>query len=215
MRMTRTGRIGLRLILLGLIPLLCWMAWFYTRTWVLRDVPIALSEGTHFSTGEFTANMNRRYSIEINAVVKDRTESSSEKLPCPFGSRSTSEGVCQIGPELNAHWVLSSEGETVQDDFRDQVQVGRYAWSEMLGKFDCKRRKHYKLDVYVLSDSGSLNVTNPHLYVAVLDDEYMLGQLLTRLLSIVCGLLVAIGGAMLIRSFLEQRGQTGGVKATS
>jgi hypothetical protein len=179
------------------------------------DVPISLSEGTHFSAGEFTANMNRRYSIEINAVVKDRTDSSSEKLPCPFGSQFTSMGVCQIAPELNAHWVLSSEGETVQGDFRERVQVGMYAWSTMMARFDCKRGKHYKLDVYVLSDSNSLNVTNPHLYVSVFDDEYMLGQLLTRLLSIVCGLLAAIGGVMLIRSFLEQRGQMGGVKATS
>jgi hypothetical protein len=215
MRMTRTCRTGLRLIFLGLIPLLCWVAWFYTRTWVLLDVPISLSKGTHFSAGEFTANMNRRYSIEINAVVKDRTESSSEKLPCPFGSQFTSKGVCQIAPELNTHWVLSSEGETVQGDFRENVEVGMYALSNMMASFDCKRGKHYKLDVYVLSDSSSLNVTNPHLYVAVLDDEYMLGQLLTRLLSIVCGLLAAIGGVMLIGSFLKQRGQTGGVKATS
>jgi hypothetical protein len=92
MRMTRKCRTGLRLIFLGLIPLLCWVAWFYTRTWVLLDVPISLSKGSHFSAGEFTANMNRPYSIEINAVVKDRTESSSEKLPCPFGSQFTSEG---------------------------------------------------------------------------------------------------------------------------
>src|SRR5260370_14375549 len=68
--------------------------------------------------------MNRRYSIEIHAAVKDRTESPSEKLPCPFGSQLTSMGVCQIAPELNTHWVLSSEGETVQSDFRENVEVG-------------------------------------------------------------------------------------------
>jgi hypothetical protein len=122
--------------------------------------------------------------------------------------------VCQIATELNAHWILSSEGETVQNDFREPVRVGMYAWSTMIGSFDCKRGKHYKLDIYVLSDSNSLNITNPHLYVSVLDDEYMLGQLLTRLLSIVCGLIAAIGGVMLIRSFLEQRRQTGGLTAT-
>ncbi len=102
----------------------------------------------------------------------------------------------------------------MQGDYREPVQVGMYAWSEMMASFECKRGKHYKLDVYVLSDSSSLSVTNPHLYVAVLDDEYMLGQLMTRLFSIVCGLIAAIGGVMLIGSFLEQRGQTGGVKAT-
>jgi hypothetical protein len=214
MRMTRTGRNGLSLILLGMIPLSCWMAWFYTRTWVLQDVPISLSEGTHFSTGEFAANMNRRYSIQIMDEVNSSDED-PHMLPCPFGSRSKSEEKCQIGPELNMHWVLSSEGDIVQHDFREQVQVGRYVWSEIIGDFDSKRSKHYKLDIDVLSDSGSLNVTNPHVYIELSDDERMLGQLLTGLLSIVCGLLGAIGGVMVIQSFLEQRGQMGDVKATS
>ena len=200
--MTRTGRNGLSLILLGIIPLLCWMAWFYTRTWVLQDVPISLSEGTHFSTGEFTAKKNKPYSIQIMDAPKDSNEE-SQMLPCPFGNRSPSEGECPIGPELNVHWVLSSEGETVQDDLHEQVHVGRYAWSEMLGSFISKTRKHYKLDVYVLSDSGSLNVTNPHLYIEVMDDERMLGQILTLLLSFVSGLLVVIGAVTLIRSFLS------------
>jgi hypothetical protein len=42
-----------------------------------------LSKGIRFSAGEFTGNMNRRYSIENTALVKDRTESSNVSKPFP------------------------------------------------------------------------------------------------------------------------------------
>ena len=223
--MTRTCSIGLKLMFFALIPLACWLGWFYTRTWVLLDVPVSLSKGTHYRSGEFTGNLNRRYFIEINAVGNDRsiklstvidavvrhyTGSPYEKLPCPFGRSRVYETIkgyalpdyrCPISPELKMHWVLSSEDEMKQGDIDERIEVGAYAWVSWMGKFDCRKGKHYNLDLDVLSDSGSLDVTNPHLYIGAYGDDYIGNSLII----LVCGTIAAIGGFMLIGSFIAQR----------
>ena len=212
--MTRTCSIGLKLIFFALMSLACWMAWFNTRTWVLLDVPISLSQGTHYRSGEFTGNLNRRYLIEINAAVHRSTRLPTviyeavthspelfKKLPCPLGSRDPSMYLCPISPELKMHWVLSSEDETKQGDRDERINVGPYAWISWTGRFDCKNGKHYNLDLYVLSDSGSLNVTDPHLYISAYGDDYI-GN---GLVILVCVTIAAIGGFMLIGSFFAQR----------
>jgi hypothetical protein len=197
----------------ALIPLACWLAWFYTRTWVLLDVPVSLSQGTHYRSGEFTGNLNRRYFIEINAAtgwptipaivhaLVTHSNKGFEKLPCPLGSRNASAYWCPVSPELKIHWVLSSEDETKQGDLDERIKVGPYAWGSWMGKFDCKEGKHYNVDLYVLSDSGSLNVTNPRLNISAYGDDYI-GN---GLVIMVCGTITAIGGFFLIASFFAQR----------
>jgi hypothetical protein len=206
MRMTRTFRIGLILIATGLIPLGCWMSWFYTRTWIPVDVPLSLSRGTHYSSGEFSVNLTRRYALEIINEAKNNPGSiPTEALPCPLGTQRSAQFECPIAPELKTHWVLSSEDGMVQGDSDEQVKVERYVLASTLGYFRCHRGRRYKLEVDVLSDSSSLNPTNPHLFVEVADDSRMIGGLFTALLSIVCGLIAATGGTMLVVWFIRER----------
>jgi hypothetical protein len=202
MQLTQRGRNGIKLMFLGLLPVFFWVAWFNTRSWCVLDNSFPLSQGSHFSTGEFTVNMNDRYWVQIQSGGKLFPP---ELLKCPLGSQFTPENVCEVTPELKTHWTLSSEGKTIEGNTDERVKVGRYLWISILGYFRLQRGKHYKLDVYVLSDSSSLSVTKPHLYFGADDDGYMFGQILTNLLEIVGGTVAAIGAFLLISSFVAQR----------
>ncbi len=91
MRLTRTGWLGLILIAVGLVPLALWNVWFRTRSWLPVDIPISLSQGNHFSTGEFAINLEGRYEISVNATAKNTTldtlgsclAMASGLAPCP------------------------------------------------------------------------------------------------------------------------------------
>jgi hypothetical protein len=67
MRLIRASRVGLALISVGLVPVACWTVWSLTRTWRQGDMPVSLSQGSDFSTGEFASNLNARYAIDIDS----------------------------------------------------------------------------------------------------------------------------------------------------
>jgi hypothetical protein len=52
----------------------------------------------------------------------------------------------------------------------------------------------------VLSDTSSLNVTNPRLYVGVEDPSVEFNLVLNGLLKVFCTVIAAIGGLMLVGS---------------
>jgi hypothetical protein len=77
--------------------------------------------------------------------------------------------------------------------------------NRLIGDFHGQKGQRYKLDVYVLSDTSSLNVTNPRLDVGVEDPSLEGSLVLTGLLKVVCTVIAVIGGLMLIGSFLARR----------
>ena len=83
MRLTRVGRVGFAFIGAGLLPLACWTVWSLTRTWRLVDMPVSLSQGSHFSTGEFASNLEAEYAIAIDSENKIPFDD----LECLLGSR--------------------------------------------------------------------------------------------------------------------------------
>src|SRR5258705_1822718 len=70
------------MIVASLLVLKPWTLWSNSRSWTLVDmVPISLSQGTHYISGELPVNMTGRYSIVIYAENKiDPTE-----LECILG----------------------------------------------------------------------------------------------------------------------------------
>ena len=199
-------RSGLRLIAAALLLLACWLPWFYTRTWVLLDVPISLARGNHYTSPDFVSNMSRRYLIELDAVVQrnqslpsliyqvvTRSPDSFKKLPCPSGTRDVSMYWCPTAPELKVHWVLTGGDEIEQGDLLENVKVGFYAWDSWIEKFQCKKGRRYHIDLDVLSDSGSLNVTDPHLYIYFYDNDYSSALVVTYLLYFICGIVILFG----------------------
>jgi hypothetical protein len=178
--------------------------WSKTRTWCLVDeVPISLSQGSHYNTGELLVNLNARYGIKIYADNKF----DPEKMRCLLGTPFPSQR-CDTPVMLRARWVLSSDGKTVQGDSDGTVGFGGSGTSgtnRLIGDFHSQKGQRYKLDVYVLSDTSSLNVTNPRLYVGVEDPSLEFNLVLSGLLRVFCTVIAAIGGLMLIGSLLAQR----------
>jgi hypothetical protein len=172
----------------------------------VNDVPISLSQGTHYSTGELPVNLNARYGIEIYADNKI----DPEKLQCMLVGPSFPSQHCDTPVLLRARWMLSSEGKTLQGTSDDTVGFGGggpgpHGANRLIGAFHGQKGQRYKLDVYVLSDTSSLNVTNPRLNVGVEDPSLEGDLVLTGLLKVFCTVIAAIGGLMLIGSFLVQR----------
>jgi hypothetical protein len=81
-----------------------------------------------------------------------------------------------------------------------EVVLGRWG---LIGLLVTSAR--YKIDVFVLSDSGDLNVTNPRLYVGILDPSLETNLIVSGLIRIFCIAIAAIGGLILIGSFVAQR----------
>jgi len=82
LRMTGVTWTAVVMIVASLLVLKPWTLWSNSRSWTLVDmVPISLSQGTHYISGELPVNMTGRYSIVIYAENKiDPTE-----LECILG----------------------------------------------------------------------------------------------------------------------------------
>ncbi len=203
MRLTRTGGIGLALIAAGLLPLVCWTVWFHTRTWCPVDMPVSLSQGSHFSTGEFAVNLNAQYAIDINAKGRIPVDD----LGCLLGNDMSS--TCPASSLIRVRWVLSSNGVVAQGT-SDDSKGGGASYSDgeafrTIGVFQGEKGRHYKLDIDVLADGSNLELANPRVSVRVFDTKYESGLVLSGLLRLVCLIFGLVGAALLVTSLLAQR----------
>jgi hypothetical protein len=116
-------------MVVGSVTLLgCRTLWYRTRTWCLvDDVPISLSQGSHYSTGELPVNLNARYGIEIYADNKI----DPEKLQCMLVGPSFPSHHCDTPVLLRARWMLSSKGKTLQATSDDTVGFGEAAQEQI------------------------------------------------------------------------------------
>jgi hypothetical protein len=120
MRIARIGWIGVAIVVASLTLLGSWTLWSKTRTWCLVDeVPISLSQGSHYSTGELPVNLNARYGIKIYTDNKF----DPEKMRCLLGTPFPSQR-CDTPVMLRARWALSSDAKTVQGDSDGTVGFG-------------------------------------------------------------------------------------------
>jgi hypothetical protein len=108
MRLVRARRVGVALIGVGLVPVTCWTVWSLTRTWRPVDMPISLSQGSHFSTGEFPSNLDAEFAIDIDSENKIR----SDELGCLLGNGMRS--TCPSPSVVRVRWSLYSDGTVLQ-----------------------------------------------------------------------------------------------------
>jgi hypothetical protein len=210
LRMTGVTWTAVVMIVASLFVLKSWTLWSNSRSWTLVDmVPISLSQGTHHISGELPVNMTGRYSIVIYAENKiDPTE-----LECILGVMAPGKYGCDSTTSiLRAKWVLTDGAKLFEGKSDDTVGYGGggpgpHGADRLLGNFQGEKGHRYKLDIFVLSDSGNLNVTNPRLYVGVQDASLVSDLVVSGLLRAVCLAITSIGGLMLIGSFVAQRRQ--------
>jgi hypothetical protein len=196
MRLVRARRVGIALIAVGLTPLACWTVWSGTRTWRPVDMPVSLSQGSHFSTSEFAINLNARYAIDIDSENKIP----SDDLGCLLGNGMRS--TCSSGSVVRVRWSLYSDGTVLQGTSDDTLGDGSSGpsgeASRTIGYFKARKGGRYKLDCDVLADGSRLAVTNPRLRISVADTSYESSLVLGGLLRLVCGVICLIGGVFLI-----------------
>ena len=205
MRLRRTGRIGLVMIAVSLVTLVCWTAWFHTRTWCPVNMPVSLSQGSHFTTGEFASNLNAEYEIEVESEGRIPLET----LECLLGSEYPAE-KCHIASVIRVRWTLYGNGTVVQG-MSDDTAAG-YGGSgpsgeafRTIGFFKAQKGRRYKVDFDVLADGSRLAVTNPHLRISALNSSFESGLVLNGLLRLVCVAAGLLGMILLVISLLVQR----------
>lgn len=166
MRMTWVTKLGLVLIAVALIPWACWTAWDSTRTWFLvKDLPISLSNGSHYSTGWVTTNMGGWYSIYITADYPEPNDNSprsepERKLACQIGFNDPRKEPCPAPPLWKFHWTLLGDGSIVQGGSDETIGAGRTfpagSIDREIGQFSTRAGHLYKFDLDVLFDNPRL-----------------------------------------------------------
>lgn len=201
MGLRRTGWIGLTLIAVAVAALACWTAWFRTRTWRPVNMPVSLSQGAHFNTGEFGLNLAAQYAIEINAGGGIPIDD----LGCLLGNDMRS--TCSAPSVLRVRWTLSS-GANVTRGTSDDSKGGGAMYStgeafRTIGLFRGEKGRRYVLDIDVLADGSRLAVANPHLSVNAFDTKYESALVLSGVLRFVCAIIGLLGVLLLATSILS------------
>lgn len=205
--MTRTGWSGVAMICIGLVIGGWRIEWANSRSWsLLDDVPISLAKGSHYQTADLPVNLAANYSIEIYAENKI----DPEKLKCLLGIKLSPE-LCDTASILRARWVLTSAGKTVGEGISDDTVgsggggSGPLRANRTIGIFPGQKGHIYKLDLYILSDTANLNVTNPQLFVGVQDYHLESALVMSGLIKVISVVIILVGSLMLISVLLSQR----------
>ena len=199
MRFTRTCWVGVTLIVLGVVPLICWTVWFRTRSWCPVSIPISVTQGSHFTTGEFPVNLSGRYAIEID----------TERTPGLDISRCAPVTPDCRPPMLNVEWALSGNEETVHGTAKETGYgpSTRDSLTWDVGIFEAQKGRHYLVQGEVVAAVSAFKEGRPRLNVSVFDTSLETGLVVSGLLRFVSIILALIGGVLLIFSLVRQRRQ--------
>ncbi len=164
-------RVGFSLIAFGLVR---WGLWKFSDskdTWFFaNDVPITLSNGSHYTTGAIKTNMSALYSIYIDADVPkgvgdDYPTDAEKKMACEIGVNNPKKDPCSDPPVWKFDWSLTSDGGTVQGNSDEIIGQGRVNSAtgifREIGEFKTEAGRTYKFNLQVLFDNRDPRITNP------------------------------------------------------
>lgn len=198
-RLSRSGWVGLALLLVGIALPLGWQRWLDTRTWVALDMPISLGRG-HIKSSEFEINLEGGYRIYVEVERKFDYEG----VPCLLG---LGFPECRSKPGVvKATWsVLNGQEEIASGSSEGRGgQGGDVTMGHELGWFAAGKSRHYVLNVDFLEDGSQLDAGRPRLIVQA-DSwpywEYESDWTNIVLLALILG---SAGAAVLIASLVRQ-----------
>lgn len=211
--MRRLTIVGIVVIAIGLVPWGLWTLYDSTRTWFFaKDVPITLSNGSHYETGWIKTNMGGLYSIYINADIpkgiSDHATEAEKEMACETGVNDPKRDPCPGPPVWNFNWTLTSDGTRVDGGSAETTGSGgiNSAWGieREIGEFKAEKGHRYKFDLNVLFDNRDPRITNPRLMIAL--DDYQAGSsmFISGLLGIICGAIASVGALIVVGSLLQQ-----------
>ncbi len=161
---------GLALIVLGIGILGAWSWWTGTRNFVPVRMPVPSAAGQSI-TSEFKLNFDGLYLIEIEAEKTIPPDA----LHCLMGVETDPEQCKWVPSVIAATWALSSEAREIgrgssQEQF--SLPVRSNGVTRVIGEFQGKAGKSYKLQVTFAADTGGLAAAHPKLKVAVASIAY-------------------------------------------
>jgi hypothetical protein len=213
MQITRTGRVGAIVIVIGLAVCGGWSLWSETRTCVPVSLPISLKSG-HVRTQEFKVNLKAFYIIEIEADRKIPYKT----LNCLLGVENIYPDRCKDTPSVvNVSWVLSSQGAVVALGSTLDSKGGSWTndtIARQLGSFQSERGRRYTLDLNVLADGSSLDAGNPRLKIGVHPMYYEEAAFASIPVLLLTAVLIVIGTIMLVASTLRANRRSKQVAST-
>lgn len=206
MSLSRYSKVGVGLLLAGLLPVLILSLWRATLNTIPVLTPISLSGG-HIAKS-FTINFTGTYTVRIEVERKLPFDT----LQCLLGvgaQEALPEGQCKnIPTALNASWTVTENGQIIKAGASATADGGVYANDSIaneLGWFEGKRGHHYVLDMNILQDGSALAVTNPKLRVgideAVYEDSVFADLLVFGWAVLTC----VIGASLLVFSVVRGR----------
>jgi hypothetical protein len=161
---------GLALIVLGIGILGAWSWWTGTRNFVPVRMPVPSAAGQSI-TSEFKLNFDGLYLIEIEAEKTIPLDA----LHCLMGVETDPEQCKWVPSVIAATWSLSSEAREIghgssQEQF--SLPVRSNGVTRVIGEFQGKAGKSYKLQVTFAAETGGLAAAHPKLQVAVASIAY-------------------------------------------
>lgn len=189
-------RLGLALILFGILWLAGWILWQASYIWVPLDVPISLSQG-HVRTRQFTVNAPGFYLVRIFV----EWTSDADKASCFHENR------CPGSKPLPMSWSLFDGQRIVARDNGDTANGfpwGNEAVLRELGTLKIAKGK-YSLDLDVSGDGSLLNKGSPRLIIVENGDGYSYVEGRVAHASSLTVLSFVIGAFLIIHAAVERR----------
>jgi len=212
-RLSRSGWVGLALVLVGIALPLGWQRWWDTRTWVALDMPISLARG-HIKSNEFEINLQGGYRIYIEVERKFDYEG----VPCLLG---LGFPECRNSPGIvKATWSVLDGAQEIARGY-SEGKGGHYGDVTMgrdLGWFFAGESRHYVLNLNVLEDGSRLDAGHPRLIVQAEYWPYWKYESYWTNIVLLALVLGSAGAAVLIASIVSQTRQQqerGRVRLTS
>jgi hypothetical protein len=166
MSLSRPLKIGLFLLLIGVVPYGSWVIWEQTRIIAPIDIPVSMSPG-YIRTPEFKVNLHAVYLIEISA---ENDKFPKDTLHCLLGYKFLDSDCAETPSVVKASWVLSSGGQMIAQGSSDGPGGGavmKDTIARVIGTFDSEEGCPYVLNVNILGDGSKLAPGHPHLKVEV------------------------------------------------
>jgi len=143
------GRVGIGMMVAGVLVYGAWTLWFGTRVWCPVDVPIDLRNGMRTKVDDFRLNVSGPYDIEIEASASDGMM--LKALACSLGVAALwSQQPCSAPSVLRLVWVVTSNGKVVAQGSSDEISGGASTGgsvSRLIGSFRGERGSHYGVEV--------------------------------------------------------------------
>ena len=191
MQLPRTAKIGLAIVVVGILAPITLSIWKATIHFVPVYEPIALTPG-HLQQ-PFTLNFSGFYVMEIEAERK----LPHETLQCLLGLQDeVHDGHCRdIASVLQFSWKLTSNGHTIQTGSSAKIIGGSYTDDTVASEFASfkgRRGQQYTLDMDFLQDGSKLSVANPKLRIGVdgmTYEDFMVFDLMSLAFAVICFLI--------------------------